>query len=493
MGSIPLPNDSQPLIAPADPLSAYQRAQVMLQQRQIQAQQLQHGQLENQQQQQQIADQKASTDAMLNWDGKNIEEIPSLILKHGGSAAAVFTAKQQILKQKESLSQMAKDDAETGAKNIETAAKKNDMLLGALQTVTDGPSLLAAAQNAVQQGLMDPQHMQQAQQIAQLPPDQFKQTLSVYEKGLQGHKEQFDQAAKLRDEALAKRKQDFEESAGLPVEKLGMMDYLRTVKGATPAGWPAYKAAQEARATQPYKIQTAYAEAQARQQAQQGDPSVAGKMLANGDLTLTDLKSRGTTPQYITKAIEAAQKVDPNYKAGDEVVAESVAKSQGANQFFGSANSLITKGGTLDQLAELGKKIPQGQFPTVNKIEDWEKLATGKGPLAGYAATALGAADDYGKVMGGGTASDSAREHALRLFSQAASPEQRQAAIDATRNAVKSQRDERIGKNQFLKRQYGAEVSNGSGGLSVQAPNGKTYSFKDQQSLDNFKKAAGIQ
>lgn len=484
MGSLP----AQTPIQQPDLLGQYAKGQ------QIKAgqQSLEAGQLENQQRQQQMADQQASTQAMLSWDGKDIEQLPSLILKHGGSAAAVFTAKQQILKQKETLSQMAKDDAETGAKNIETQAKKNNMLLGELQTVTDGPSLLAAGQRALQSGLLDPQHMQQVQQMAQLPPDQLKQTLAIYEKGLMGQKEQFDQASKLRDEALAQRKQEFDESTGLPVEKMEMRAFLAR-KGATPDQFPAFKARTEAAATQPFKVQTAYAEAQARQQAQQGDPSVAGKMLANGDLTLTDLKSRGTTPQYITKAIEAAQKVDPNYKAGDEVVAESVAKSQGANQFFGSANSLITKGGTLDQLSELGKKIPQGQFPTVNKIEDWEKLATGKGPLAGYAATALGAADDYGKVMGGGTASDSAREHALRLFSQAASPEQRQAAIDATRNAVKSQRDERIGKNQFLKRQYGTEVSNGSGGLSVQAPNGKTYSFKDQQSLDTFKKEAGIQ
>ncbi|MCU1338848.1 MAG: hypothetical protein JWO19_4429 [Bryobacterales bacterium] len=39
----------------------------------------------------------------------------------------------------------------------------------------------------------------------------------------------------------------------------------------------------------------------------------------------------------------------------------------------------------------------------------------------------------------------------------------------------------------------GGSAAGGSGVLSVKAPNGKTYNFKDQQSLDNFKKAAGIQ
>jgi hypothetical protein len=36
------------------------------------------------------------------------------------------------------------------------------------------------------------------------------------------------------------------------------------------------------------------------------------------------------------------------------------------------------------------------------------------------------------------------------------------------------------------------QSSSGTGALSVTAPNGKTYSFKDQASLDAFKLKAGI-
>lgn len=235
------------------------------------------------------------------------------------------------------------------------------------------------------------------------------------------------------------------------------------------------------------KVALTKAEAEARQQAAQGDPNVAGQMLAKGDLTLADLKSRGTTPQYITQAVTAAQKVDPKYNPADEVIAEHIAKAPGANQFFGSANSLIQKGGTLDQLTELGKNIPQHDFPVLNTFDDWQKLARGKGPLAGYAAIALGVADDYGKVMGGGTASDHARDAALKLFSQAASPEMREQAINATRGAVLSQRDSRIGNNQFLKRQYGAEV----GGRKTLTTSAIAQAAKDHGiSIDEVKKQA---
>lgn len=250
-------------------------------------------------------------------------------------------------------------------------------------------------------------------------------------------------------------------------------EYLETqakAAAATPEG-AAKKAGAEAKArldveSSPEAValagKKANIEATARQQAAQGDPKTAGKMLADGSLTLSDLKTRGTTPQFIEQATAEAQKIKPEYNPADEMIAEHVAKSETANQFFGSANSLITKGGTLDQLEAQGKKIPGNKLPVLNSVEDWVKLKTGGGPLAGYAATALGVADDYGKVMGGGTASDHARDAALQLFAKAASPEQRADAIAATRNAVQSQRDSRIGNNQFLKRQYGSEVSKGA-------------------------------
>ena len=193
MGSIPLPA-LQVQSGGQDPLEQYGKyvsLQNLLQGRQLQQEQLKGARLDNQLREQSIQDQKASTEAMQSWDGKDLEQLPGLILKHGGSANAVFGAKQQILAHKEKLSQIAKDDATTGATNLDTMAKKNDALLGKLQGVSDGPGLLTAAQQAAQEGLLDPQHLQAAQQIAQLPPDQLEQTLSGFKKSLMGQKEQF--------------------------------------------------------------------------------------------------------------------------------------------------------------------------------------------------------------------------------------------------------------------------------------------------------------
>lgn len=195
--------------------------------------------------------------------------------------------------------------------------------------------------------------------------------------------------------------------------------------------------------------------AEADQLAKQGSPDAAGDALAKGLVTLADLKTRGTTQDFILQAIAAARKIDSTYNPADEVNYEHIAKSPQTAQFFGSAKSLLEKDGTLDQLIDIGKRVPDNSLPALNKLEDWEELARGKGPLAGYAALILGVADDYGKVMGGGTASDRARDHALALFAAAQTPEQRMEAVQATLGAVNSQVRGRIGKNKFLQREYG--------------------------------------
>jgi hypothetical protein len=82
-------------------------------------------------------------------------------------------------------------------------------LLGKLQSVTAGPDaglpdrLTQAAQDAVQGGLLDPQHLQQIQGLVQNAPDAqtLRNQLSIYEKTLMGQKEQFSQEQTDRENA----------------------------------------------------------------------------------------------------------------------------------------------------------------------------------------------------------------------------------------------------------------------------------------------------
>ena len=217
-----------------------------------------------------------------------------------------------------------------------------------------------------------------------------------------------------------------------------------------------------------------------------GDPVAAGKLLAQGLVAPSQIIST-RKPDFATKAFTAAQTFDPTFNPQRAEAQFKVAGSPSNLAFFGSAKSLTDKGGTLDQLAAAAKDIPGGQIPIFNTIADAQKAATGSGPIAKYASLAVGVADDYSKVMGGGVGSDSSREQALHLIPQNASPEARNAAIEGIRGSVGSQINSRIGSNKVMQSMYGEPAT-----ITVTDPQGGTHTFPDQKSADQFKKLAGI-
>lgn len=273
MGSIPLPAlgirppEQQPnaLQTLAQIQQLRQQQALMPGQIEAQRQQIQAGQLENQQRQQQLKDQQAATSAMQEWDGKDIKDLPPLMLKHGASANAVFGMKKNILDQQEKYSTIAKNDSETGAKNLETLKGKNDLVLGALKTANDipdeqlGQHLAQTVQGLTQQGVLDPQHAQQAAgliqglQSGQLKPEQARQALGIFEKSLQGNSQQLDQAAKEAETAKnsaqalkLKAELEFYQKKGLapgvPLDVQEAQDWLSKNPGKGPADYMAYKA-----------------------------------------------------------------------------------------------------------------------------------------------------------------------------------------------------------------------------------------------------------
>jgi hypothetical protein len=195
---------------------------------------------------------------------------------------------------------------------------------------------------------------------------------------------------------------------------------------------------------------------QAAQTVQDGDPNAAAQLLISGTVAPSQIIS-ARKPEFAQKAFTAAAAAQPGWDARKAEADYKVAGSPGQVAFFGSAKSLTDKGGTLDQLAAAAKDIPQNEFPVFNTVADAIKASTGSGPVAKYAALALGVADDYSKVMGGGQGSDTSRNQAIQLVSAKQSPEQRAASIEGIRGAVGSQTTSRIGTNSVLQKMYGSE------------------------------------
>src|SRR5882757_9010728 len=100
-------------------------------------QQAQGGAIQLQQQQQELKNQQASTAALSQWDGKDVNELYPLILKNGGSATAVFALKKQALDQQHTAAETFKSQADAGKAQVETMKLKGDLISGALSPLID--------------------------------------------------------------------------------------------------------------------------------------------------------------------------------------------------------------------------------------------------------------------------------------------------------------------------------------------------------------------
>lgn len=208
MGSIPLPNDSQPLIAPADPLSAYQRAQAMLQQRQLQQQSLQSGDLENQQRQIQLKqqqkdaeDQQKISDAYMQANGDMTKTV-ELAAKGGVSPATVLKLRQADMQGRQQLATLTKDQQENLKRTMEMVGQGSQAVLS-LPPDQRPAALQKSVMEMAQAGAVPPDQAQQLLQSAPVgDPGKLEQWLKVHGMAAMNTKDQLDQLdkAQQRDE-----------------------------------------------------------------------------------------------------------------------------------------------------------------------------------------------------------------------------------------------------------------------------------------------------
>jgi hypothetical protein len=470
--------------------ASQQQQAIQQQEAPLRMQQLQQGVdsggVQLQQQQQALKDQQATTTAMQQWDGKDINALYPLILKNGGSGNAVVGLKSKVLEQQQAAATAFKNTQDGGLALVTATKAKGDLIAGALSPLTDATkvpdaqlaqTLTSTVQDLVSKQLLDPQHAQAATQLLQSGnPQQIRTGIDQFVKTGMAQSQILQDAHTEAQTAQAKAEADKIHASTDPTSPLYSPSPAAVAMGTAPGAQQIQagevkQAAAKAGAEENARMPGEMALARQRQVLSQGDPNAAAQLLVNGDATLGELKARGATPEFIEKTLTAAHQISGGkYNAQAAEADFQVAKSPAQVAFFGSAKSLTDPGGTLEQLGNAGKLLPQSQVKALNTIADWEKAATSNGPLAHYAATALGVADDYAKVMGGGVGSDSSRQAALDLAKANAGPNARAGAIQGIRDSVNSQVNSRIGNNAVLGRMYGSPASSSSGMVTVQIP-----------------------
>lgn len=466
----------------------------LLQARQFQQQnqplQIQAQQQENQQREVALKDQAAQTAAMKDWDGKNLQDLPGLLLKHGGSATAVFGMKKQLLDQQEQLTKLDTD-------TLANQAKKNDYLLGSLQAATSGPDeglsdrVNAAALDAVKKGYLDQQHAQGIQQLTQQiqDPKALRDQLGTMEKSFMGQQEQFTQEQKKRETAASELKAQtdadrlaFEKQGGMSVDKQELNSYLKNNPGKTPQDFAAWKAKQAPLAN--FNLQ----------------------MSAGGGLTKEALDqqaenyySTGKLPPGGRGAAGVAQNRAIMNRAAELHSGQSLA--EGSAEYAANKESLkklqtnfdnvsafeSTAIKNLDQVAQAGAKIPDlgARFANVPVRMISEKMI-GTPEMARFKTALLTAQTEAAKVLSSanasGVLSDSARHETQEILDGNLSFPAMMASINQLKTDFGNRHESYADQITDIKRRIGgkaapAPTANQSSGLMyARDPQGKLHS-----------------
>lgn len=107
---------------------ALMRLRALAGQQQMQQQQVEGLQQENQLRSIQLNDANAASQAMHEWDGKDINDLPGLYLKHGASANAILSLKSGIVDQQSKL-------AALDEKTLANLKNKHDNIAGAMDNI----------------------------------------------------------------------------------------------------------------------------------------------------------------------------------------------------------------------------------------------------------------------------------------------------------------------------------------------------------------------
>ena len=435
MGSIPLPAlGVRPPEQPANPVDQYAKA-VQLKSM-LQAQQMQQGQLQIQQQQ--IKDQQAHTKALTQWDGKNPDDIPNLILKNGGSGDAALNMRKMLLQQKsETLDLVAKQGTE--------AKRQSDLTLGAKDAVQNAPA--AQRPQVYQQQL---QGLQQAGvDVSKFPQqypgdDGFKALGNI----VQLHSVQVEHAFKEREVAVkeseaktqakkadteaARFKEEMPGGAMQPVEQKELSDFMVKNPGKGPSDFAKWKASLAP---------------QAQINVQGGAiGSDLAAAVAKGDIKISDVLTARTPLPLRKQFLSQVLALNPNYKSYDFDIEKGVAKDFTSGK---SAQNLTAFNTAIDHAKQLDKAIDalnNGNMTPLNELGNVFSVKMGNDSVTNFNVIKNALSGEISKVFKGGQATDAEIKAVQGPFDAANSPAQLRGAIkqavflmNSKRNALKEQ------------------------------------------------------
>jgi hypothetical protein len=365
---------------------------------------------------------------------------------------------------------------------------------------------MSTAQDLVQKGILDPQHAQAAAQLAQSGnPAQIRQQLDLMRKSNMAQSQIMESALKTaQTQQATSRANEADVNATLAPQKLANE---QEYQGATIKQGQQRLSIENARLNfekQRDGLNQLQSGASGDQYLSTLPPGVQAtiKATANGDIAIPPAGTRNPQAQALRAAVmqydptytDARYKGKQNFKnSGD---AQNIVQLSTAMEH---ADRAITNSAQAGFAPALGSKTFESP-ESAAYMQDAEFLTGEVGKLVKNGVLSV---DEGNKISSGLTAArqtvrDSALNETMDLlggkargvFQKYKTATGQDLPVNEFFDAKSQQR---LSKYGIVDSGNGNANNTSANTLSVQAPNGKTYTFKDQASADAFKQKAGIQ
>jgi hypothetical protein len=473
--------------------NAYAQQQGLAIERQQAAQEKQLNDQKIQQQQIQLDDQKASSAAMHEWDGKDMSALPGLMIKHGASANAVFSMKNGILDYASKQSAKTKTD-------LENDKALHDEIAGALSPGTDPKQVSDAdlpnwirstGKSLLDGGKIDPQHEATVEQLAQLPPEQARQQLEVYRKGYMAQSQINDELAKKAEAGMndAKSKLDAAQTEAANYKEdstLGLID-LRTKKPVVDATVPLteqeaavlgknkgdkvpLKLKDKANEIMNRGIRSVQANGrsllvdgqgntikdlgaatpvvvnniqnQGAAADQNGNPSEIAKAIANGQMAWKDAVSM-RTPMTVKNAIlSQVFKLNPNFDTAEFGLESDAAKKARSGAWADTRVAYNTAIDHGQQLLDTIDALKNGDVKKLNSLKNFFKSEFGSPDVPDYSAVSNAYNHEVTSVVSKNHITDAEVQAGGAVLPSNASPQALRGVVASYNKLMTSKRDE---------------------------------------------------
>jgi hypothetical protein len=207
----------------------------------------------------------------------------------------------------------------------------------------------------------------------------------------------------------------------------------------------------------------------------------------------------GPTGQAFKRMVYGeAKKIDPNFDFEQAAADYNFSKSPAFQNTVRMMDSALN---STDRLQQSANALANGKVRSINALVNAGRDQFNSVNLRKFQTDRTLVGDEVAKVLqGGGTGSgtsDAKLKQAQDIFRDSDDPAVIASAINEVKQ-IMGYRRQAVTRGTYMEGKTPPEAPAGSkdtssGPITVAAPNGKTYHFKDQKSADTFKKNAGIQ